>query len=334
MPRTRFVPIALSLLAGPASGATTHFGFKQITIAGSTNVSAAALNNSSTIAGTFTDAGGPHGFIKAGANLTILPAPIANCGCVATPIAINASGDVVGSVYYVDLFGFLWHHGAYVQSASVTLGIGGGRDPVIGINKGGQEIFDTYSGSGNYTPFAGTPGNYTQLMPPGSFPFVDNINVHGVVAGQSSPLGPEVFIGSNGTYTELSPPGSVDSTQGFINDRGQVAGLYQDSSGVTHGFLYRSGVYKLYDFPHGPSAITIDAINNAGRVTGVYSDTVKKMKRAFLFNGTTLSVFGQYGVTDDVHVAINDAGAMLLSDFNASSGAASSYRVLCGGDGC
>ena len=331
MPCTRFVPIALLLLAGPASGATTHFGFKQITIAGSTNVNAAALNNSSTITGTYTDAAGSHGFIQAGANLTILPTPIANCGCVAMPIAINASGDVVGSVYYGQVLGFLWHQGAFVNAAFVNLGIGGGRDPVIGINKGGEEIFDTYSGSGNYTPFAGAPGNYTQLMPPGSFPFVDNINVHGVVAGQSSPLGPEVFIGSNGTYTELSPPGSVDSTQGFINDRGQVAGLYQNTSGPMHGFLYRSGKYRSYDFPNSPSSITIDAINNAGRVVGVYIDPVENVQRVFLYNGTTVSVFGRYGTHDFVHVAINDEGTMLLSDITDT---ATSYRVLCGGDGC
>jgi hypothetical protein len=330
----RLLPIVLPLLAGSASAASTRFGFKQIVIAGSTNVSAVALNNSTSIAGVYGDGTGLHGFIKAGGAVIVLPPPIANCGCVAFPTAVNAGGDVVGSATYGQTYGFLWHQGAYVTAGSVVMGTGGGSDPVIGINKAGQEIFDSYTGDGIYAAYAGAPGNFTALTPPGSFPFVDNINAHGVVAGQSSPLGPEVFIESAGTYTEIEPPGALDSAQGFINDRGQVAGLFQDSTGAQRGFVFHAGKYTIYDFPHGPGTIEIDGINNAGRVVGVYLDPVKAIRRGFLFNGTTLSAFGQYGAADDVHVAINDAGTMLVSDYNGATGTYSSHRVLCAGPGC
>jgi len=45
------------------------------------------------------------------------------------------------------------------------------------------------------------------------------------------------FVLSEGVYTPLDVPGAA-STQVFsVNNRGEIVGSYDDSSGVTHGFL-------------------------------------------------------------------------------------------------
>jgi hypothetical protein len=55
--------ISFVLASVPACAAGTHFGFKQIVVAGSSNVQAHALNNRSAITGVYTDGSGSHGFI-------------------------------------------------------------------------------------------------------------------------------------------------------------------------------------------------------------------------------------------------------------------------------
>jgi len=77
--------------------------------------------------------------------------------------------------------------------------------------------------------------------------------------------------------------------------------------------------------------MAVQAINNNGRIVGAYTD-IKNVQHVFLYNGTTVSVFGKYTPTDQLQVALNDAGVMVLSDF--SNGAYSSFRVRCGGAGC
>jgi hypothetical protein len=332
----RTASLSLALVASQAYAAGTHFGFKQIIIAGSSNVQATALNNKSVIIGDYTDANGAsHGFIQNGSSLTMLPQPYSNCNepSVAHPVALNAAGDVVGTSYCSDAnYGFLWHNDAYVKAGAVTMGLGG--LPAIGINNKGEEFYNDYVGSGIYTAWAGMPGAFMQIKPPGSFPFISSLNNQGVVAGSFDPDPPEVFTESNGVYAPILPPGALDSTGGFVNNNGLLAGLFQTQRGDYSGFVFNAGRYFTFVIPSAPTQATIDAINNSGRVVGVYTDAVRNMQRAFLFNGTAVSVFGTFPSGDAVHVALNDEGTMLVYDYSVTQNTTTSWRVLCGGPGC
>ena len=60
------------------------------------------------------------------------------------------------------------------------------------------------------------------------------------------------FVYNNGTFTTLNAPGANLTLPTAINDRGEVAGGYQDSSG-THGFVYENGTFTTLNAP-GASA--------------------------------------------------------------------------------
>lgn len=51
-----------------------------------------------------------------------------------------------------------------------------------------------------------------------------------------------------------------------------MVGLYNDTAGVSHGFLLSNGVFASFDFP---GAILTDAagINPGGIIVGVYVDS-------------------------------------------------------------
>jgi probable HAF family extracellular repeat protein len=73
----------------------------------------------------------------------------------------------------------------------------------------------------------------------------------------------------NGRFSPIEPPGAIDSIALSINDRGQVAGWYDDALGNTHGFIYYQGVFTTID-PPGSLASEITSIGNDGVIVGDY----------------------------------------------------------------
>ena len=72
------------------------------------------------------------------------------------------------------------------------------------------------------------------------------------------------------TYTKVNVPGSVFTEASAINNAGQVAGTYQDTTGRTHGFLYNGTTYTNIDYP-GSNYNYVFGINAAGQLVGGYS---------------------------------------------------------------
>lgn len=317
----------------PAIAGATRFALRQIVILGSTNVETAAINNKGAIVGGYLARAASKIFVLSGGVVTVLPPTPAGCSasCIAIPTAINAAGAVVGQTYFGRSYGFLRTKGAYVNAAAFGLGLGGGMVAGPGLNNRGQEFYNGYIGSGFYEPYFGTPGAMVQIKPPGSFPLIASINNHGVIAGTFAPYRPSVFVDRNSRFVVVTPPGAVATEGGFINDFDEVAGSYQDAVHVWHGFAYRGQKYASFDMPTKVVSIAVQAINNSGRIVGAYTD-IKNVQHVFLYNGATVSVFGKYAPADQLHVALNDAGEMLLSDY--SNDAYRSYRVRCRGGGC
>jgi hypothetical protein len=75
---------------------------------------------------------------------------------------------------------------------------------------------------------------------------------------------------ANPAYTTIDPPGSVNTLAMSINNTGDIAGYYEDSSSNTHGFLrdFGSGTYTVFD---GPSSLETVAKSISGaQITGYY----------------------------------------------------------------
>lgn len=82
-------------------------------------------------------------------------------------------------------------------------------------------------------------GQMAQLDVPGATgTWANRINdlcdVAGSIDGQSDYGG---FIYSKGQYSPLSVPGSTNTSISGINNKGQLVGVYVDSSNVTHAFI-------------------------------------------------------------------------------------------------
>ncbi len=95
------------------------------------------------------------------------------------------------------------------------------------------------------------------------------INNCGEVVG-SGPGGG--FIYDNGIFTTLTAPGGFSTNPTAINDRGEVAGTYDESSGVSHGFVDDNGTFATLNVP-GSIGTFVTAINDRGEVAGWYIDS-------------------------------------------------------------
>jgi hypothetical protein len=74
------------------------------------------------------------------------------------------------------------------------------------------------------------------------------------------------FLYSGGVFTTIDVPGGNATLANGINDAGQIAGYYVDSSGE-HGFLDSSGVFTAIDAP-GAYQTYPHGINGAGQIVG------------------------------------------------------------------
>ena len=80
------------------------------------------------------------------------------------------------------------------------------------------------------------------------------------------------FLLSEGVYTTLDFPDAAFTVAEGINNEGQIAGLYFDTSGNEHGFvLSKKGVYTTIDIPDS-AATAVFSINVKGEIVGFYDD--------------------------------------------------------------
>ena len=342
------VPILASVGLLPAQAASNvHFSHKPIIIAGSANVAASAINDSGTIAGTYTSGGTTQGFVLHGTSLVNLP-PFCEGGvglfCVAFPTAINKTGTVAG--YWLDgnVMGFVWQNGAYLAGTEMGMGsepYPAPQTPVL--NNHGEIAFNYDEGDNQGFPYAGPPTAPTEVQGFQSqdFNYINNLNNHGTFAGHGLLVGAisEVFAGTSGNIKYFAVPGAEATFGGFINDFGELAGSYvttkiteHGNPEAYHGFLHIGHTYTTFDMPgRVATELDVQAINNTGRVVGVYTRN-DNVQRVFYFNGTDVYLFGKYPKTDAVHVALNDHGVILLSD--AKSTTTASFLIHCHGGGC
>ena len=214
-------------------------------------------------------------------------------------LGINSAGNIVGGN---GVTAFYLPNGGTPQ----TLNVPGGAINAFGINDKGNIVgqFNTASGAtpGFYLPSIGS-STFTEIdAAAGSAADVVNaqgVNDNGLVVGfymgndgQVHGFDANILNAVNGflTGTAIADPtipavaGEPGATFVFsqilgINDQGIAVGYYGDSTISQHGFLYntKTGVYTFLDdpaeaFSNGVEVTQITGINNAGDISGFYTD--------------------------------------------------------------
>ncbi len=169
------------------------------------------------------------------------------------------------------------------SSTYATFNIPSAEGPGIptGINKWG-------SATGYYTTIAGPYRGFLYQSSTGAVTtfsvlatdvvgtYPTSINDTGWIVGYfDDATGMHGFL-RNPKYTILDAPGAGtgigQGTQALsINDAGEIAGVYWDSSSIEHGFVRSaSGNYTTFNVPGGAN-VTNAVINQSGEVAGTYT---------------------------------------------------------------
>jgi uncharacterized membrane protein len=106
-----------------------------------------------------------------------------------------------------------------------------------------------------------------------------------------------------GTYTQIDYPGAVVTTCMGVNDRGQIAGWYQDSGDAYHGLLLQHGVFTVIDYP-GARNTLLSRINNVGQIVG----TTETLSFVYDLNSQVFSQVSFPGSLSTLVTSINDSG--------------------------
>lgn len=137
-------------------------------------------------------------------------------------------------------------------------------------------------------------------------------------------------------WRSFDVPGAINGTQPVgINERGEIAGVYADSSGNIHGFLRKAGgEIVTFDAPNAAGGTFPNDINNGGDIVGSYNDA----------NGAThgfiRSAQGRFTIIDDpsstaspaatIAQAINDGGEVVGFSFDSSGNSHGFVRRMSG----
>jgi probable HAF family extracellular repeat protein len=144
----------------------------------------------------------------------------------------------------------------------------------------------------------------------------NGVNGNGIVVG-SYTNDPSAVIGFHGytyngtSYSSFDAPGSDPAHQlgtaaYDINNSGQVAGFFTDSSGDYHGFTKNGATYQTIDVAGGNNTLVYGE-NNLGQLVGTYNDSSGN-EHGFLMSGsvvTTIDYPGSFGTGIE---GIDDAG--------------------------
>jgi probable HAF family extracellular repeat protein len=335
------IRLALLGLLVPPCGATggprTTIRLAPIAINGNNDIAITAINDSGAVAGVLTDPAGYHVLVVTPDAVTELMRLLPGLnGCCAPVVRfIDNLGDVGGTnCESMTCFGWIFRHGKQI---GFSLGDYDASRPSLMADANGDVAYDSVAHV-MHTPFMG-PDHKPEMDVglPGGVSSVQSMNARGVMAGTTLAffgrlLQCAMFVGRRGHFAFSAPPGATSISVGGINDADEVAGAFREESGLEHGFLERHGAFQFFTLPQGATEVTVTAINDAGRVVGSYLEGTKQARQGFLYDNTSIIILGAFAPNDEVNVAINDRGDMVLSA--TGSHGARSYWATCSVSGC
>ena len=233
---------------------------------------------------------------------------------------INASGQVVGSVYNEqgNEHAFLWDSGVMQDLGT----LGGAWSAAYGINASGQVVGTTFTASSKERAFLWENGVGMQDL--GAFSTskwsgASGINASGQVVGWAeTTTGHHAVMWDHGVIEDLGTIGGYQRQAYGINDSWQVVGMAYTENQKEHAFLWEDGVMDdlgtlggLYSYAFG--------INASGQVVGT-ARTASEVYHAFLWeNGVGMQDLSTLGGTSSEARSINGSGQVVGSSKIASA---------------
>jgi photosystem II stability/assembly factor-like uncharacterized protein len=164
---------------------------------------------------------------------------------------------------------------------------------VRGLNDEGQ-IFGFYHTCVGQCAFQGfiytSPNDYISLTYPGATDtrVVGGNNLGQAVGAQQTGNAIGGFLYSGGTFSTVEYPGDVcvvpDTSPIGINDAGWIAGNYEGSDCLYHGFLLINGAPPVTIDPPGSVNTTVLGLNGVGQVAGFYYDANSTNTHGFIYS--------------------------------------------------
>ena len=192
------------------------------------------------------------------------------------PYGVNANGVTVGEFIGPPTQGFSLVNGTYAPINAP----GAYYTVALGVNAE-NAIFGNYytSLSGYFGYLLAVTGLFTTINYPGStFTQLAGLNDQNMAVGlYENATGPlHAFGWQNDTYFEAPLPKGSSSRATAVNDNGDVAGWYVDSSGDEYGFVWNPTTNQLVKVkgPEGSKFIIVTGINNThAQITGSYNSS-------------------------------------------------------------
>ena len=284
---TKFLAICVTLALAASMAATqaqAQLTFTTVDVPGAMETDINDINTAGTLVGTYctgdicpaTGTGTPQAFMKLNGKLKKITVPNST-GSYA--YGINDAGDVVG--WYVDQSGIT--HGYLLKSGKFTKidPPGSTLTNAWGINTAGV-IVGTYIGTdGVYHGFVDNAGTYTTFdAPNGSLltqlTGVNNKNqMVGIYFDPSSVQHGFTLAGTK--FTSFDFPGASVTAGDKISDLGEIVGLHgTSSSGPFSGYTKKGPTYADVAAPNSTET-RVRGLNNAGVITGRYTDSSGKI---------------------------------------------------------
>jgi uncharacterized membrane protein len=249
-PRRSFITQGMAPLPRPAVDTPASAQYKFITIAArpSDNTQAAGINNARLVTGFYEDASSNHhGFVWQAGTFQTVDYP----GAVYTLLlAVNNRGVAIS--FYGDADN-TEHAVMYSVPGGTWTALpdipGYSENEGYGINDGGFAVGNAYEGD----------ASVAWIWDPTTL-----------------------------SYSFFTEPGAAQyGTQpNGINDKGQIAGYFVDTSGVHHSFLKEGETYTTIDAP-GASGTQAFGINNSGTIVGQWFDAAGA-SQGFVFTSSGL----------------------------------------------
>ena len=242
-----------------------------------------AVNNAGAIAGDYVDAKGiQHGMILAGKKLTSVDH--ANCsnsggfsgGAIAF-YGVNKAGAAAGwctSTKTGLAVGFVYAGGKFIN---INFPKSNGTE-AMGINDKGDVVGFYLDSASTQHGFVKKGAKYTSFDVSGdttTTPWGINNNGQIAVFALSTAGTYESFVYNGTTFKKVVDPnaGTTGTIVRIINNKGDVAGAYFDSSNNEIGFLRHAGKYYDLKDPKANNVTKPDGLNDTLEIVGRYTNS-------------------------------------------------------------
>jgi probable HAF family extracellular repeat protein len=113
----------------------------------------------------------------------------------------------------------------------------------------------------------------------------------------------------NAIFTSIDYPGATLTEATGINASGEIVGIWEDASSMSHGFIWSGGLFTPITFPGAASTISF-GINDSGEVAGYYQDA-SQTSHGFLYQNA-FTVVDVAGATGTLLTRVDNKGKLVL----------------------